>query len=167
MVKHMEEYEALKALAVDDDMNADAFGVVTGADGEQTTTPRCVVFEGEVKDGDKVLETHYGEIGNWTWEDGFWIDRKKEQQRGFHIVGWALLQPDGGDLIQENSGKRFEEEISGWTVLSPEKPENRDIEFEVIGGGVGDTFIRWNIKRSDSGHGQKKDTRCHVMVWGQ
>ena len=67
-MKHESEYNTINGLAVGDDMDADAFNVVSGLDGEcrnvydilnrldgeQTTTPRCVFFEGEVNDGDKV-----------------------------------------------------------------------------------------------------------------
>ena len=57
-MKHEDEYNALIGLAVGDDMDKEAFDVVSGLDDEQTTTPRCAFFEGEVIDGDKVIQ-HY------------------------------------------------------------------------------------------------------------
>ena len=54
-MKHEDQYNALIGLAVGDDMDKGAFEVISGLDGKQTTTPRCVFFEGEVKDGDKVI----------------------------------------------------------------------------------------------------------------
>ena len=53
-MKHGDQYNALIGLAVGADMDKEAFNVVSGLDGEQTTTPRCAFFEGEVNDGDKV-----------------------------------------------------------------------------------------------------------------
>ena len=53
-MKHGDQYNALIGLAVGDDMDKEAFDVVSGLDGEQTTTPRCAFFEGEVNEGDKV-----------------------------------------------------------------------------------------------------------------
>jgi len=133
-------------------MDADAFGVVTGADGEQTSWPRCVAYEGEVKDGDMILEAKSTSFTPSTGEDPGALRQ---------MPGWVQGKTD-----QEDAGERFEEVITGWCVLSAEKPEERDIEFEVIEGGVGDTFIRWKIKSGDSGRGEQKDF-IHIMVWGQ
>jgi len=147
--KHQEEYEALKALNDGDDMDADAFGVVTGTDGKQTSWPRRVAFGGEVKDGDMILETKCS-----NFHTGVKLQRQ--------MPGYKLCQDD----VQEDEGERFEEVISGWCVLSAEKPEERELEFEVIEGGVGDTFVRWKITSGDSGRGEQKDL-VHIMVWGQ
>merc|ERR1711971_908734 len=54
-MKHEAEYNTLIGLAVGDDMDAEAFRVVANIDNDQTTAPRCVFYEGQVKDGDKVL----------------------------------------------------------------------------------------------------------------
>merc|ERR1711962_1206172 len=151
--KHQEQYEALKALNDGDDMDADAFGVVTGTDGEQTSWPRRVAFGGEVKDGDKILET---QSSNFVA-----LGEGKDTER--QMPGYKKLQRG---VAQEDEGERFEEVISGWCVLSAEKPEERDIQFEVIDGGVGDTWIRWKITSGDSGRGEQNDL-VHIMVWGQ
>jgi len=151
-------------LKEDDDMDADAFGVVTGADGEQTSWPRRVAFGGEVKDGDKILETK-----STIFDDE--IEGLYRQMPGWKPDGnlpeWKHLPvTERAGFDQEDAGERFEEAISGWCVLSAEKPEERDIEFEVIDGGVGDTWIRWKITSGDSGRGEERDP-VHIMVWGQ
>merc|ERR1712126_486082 len=105
-----------------------------------TSTPRCVAFGGEVQDGDKILET--------TKSIDFSTQHAVEKQ----MPGYKF-----GNYDQEDKGERFEEVISGWCVLSEKKPEERNIEFEVIDGGVGDTWIRWKITSMNV---------IHVMVWG-
>ena len=63
-MKHEDEYNALIGLAVGDDMDADTFNVISGLDDEQTSTPRCAFFEGEVNDGDKVIQHQSPEKNN-------------------------------------------------------------------------------------------------------
>jgi len=133
-------------------MDADAFGVVTGANGEETSTPRCIAFDGEVEDGDKVLEKKSIRVQKN-------VDEVCENQMpGIKFGGKNYIQPD--------EGERFEEAISGWCVLSAEKPDERATEVEAIEGGAGEDFVRWKITTGDSGRGEQRD-RYHIMVWGQ
>ena len=67
--------------------------------------------------------------------------------------------------IQEDPGDRFEEGISGWCVLSAENPTDRAFTFDILEGGVDETYIKWNIKSTDSGHGNAKDP-IQILVWG-
>merc|ERR1712179_355315 len=121
-------------------------GVVSGLDGEQTTTPRCAFFEGEPNEGDKVLFT----INKTLVEaEGEWVK---------YIPGWKK----GGNM--EDPGDRFEEAVTGWCVLSPENPTDRDFEFKTLEGGVGETYIKFTITTGDSGHGEAKDPIA-VIVW--
>jgi hypothetical protein len=65
-----------------------------------------------------------------------------------------------------DEAKRFEEVITGWCVLSGENPTDRAVTIKTIGGGVGETFVKFQVTSKDSGHGNAKD-KVNFIVWGQ
>ena len=65
----------------------------------------------------------------------------------------------------EDPGDRFEEGISGWCVLSAENPTDRAFTIETLEGGVDDTYIKYKMNSTNSGHGEEKDP-VQILVWG-
>ena len=68
--------------------------------------------------------------------------------------------------IQKDPGERLEEAISGYCFVSAENPTDRAMEIETLDGGVGETFIKFSVDSTDSGHGNSKDT-VQIIAWGQ
>jgi len=146
-MKHDAEYNTLIGLAVGDDMDAEAFRVVANIDNDQTTAPRCVFYEGQVEDGDKVL-----------FLKKLIVDTDPEEMIRF-IPGFVHKNVvDAGD--------RFEEGINGWCVLSAENPTDRALTIETLVGGVGETYIKYKMYSTDSGHGKENDP-IQIIVWGR
>jgi len=169
---HELEYEALVDLNAGDKMEAAPFDVVTGKvpgpryhrqppDEVERVTPRCVNFEGDVFQGDKILEN----VAT-TFDQDIEIERE--------LPGWTgdehesvHIRTSIHSLRYHDDGTRFEECISGWCVLSLQEPEEREIEFEVIEGGVGDKFIRWKITSGNAGRNVGVNRYgVYILVWG-
>ena len=56
--------------------------------------------------------------------------------------------------------------ITGWAILSPENPSDRAVVVEPLDGGVGETFVKFAFKSTNSGHDNTEDP-VHIIAWGQ
>ena len=56
--------------------------------------------------------------------------------------------------------------LTAFAIFSPEKLEDRDIQADLLEGGVGDSRILFRFISHDSGHGREDDP-VTVVVFGQ
>lgn len=61
---------------------------------------------------------------------------------------------------------RFEETVSMWVMLSPEKPCDRDLKVTKLAGGPGKDFVKFKVVSKDSGHGNAGD-KVVIMAFGK